>query len=63
MGFNAEEGRVAGVAYIILLVIVACIYLLHFYFYYLVPNRSRKLLVEERQALGGMPSNDKQPVV
>ncbi|KAI6169968.1 hypothetical protein M3Y97_01168700 [Aphelenchoides bicaudatus] len=62
-GLDAEQGRVTGLAYMLTMFFIIFVYWLHFYFYLLVPNRSRKLLIEEQQALGGIPHIDKEPVI
>lgn len=62
LSYSTQEGSVAGVAFLIMFVFIGIIYLIHYYFYYLIPSRSRRLLIEEKEAVGGENSADKHPV-
>jgi hypothetical protein len=65
LDLKPEESNTFAVAYLILAVIAAIFFSFNFYFYYLIVNRSRILLVEEQRALetGINPANiDKQAV-
>jgi len=65
-GLKPDEASGLGVAYLIIALVLGVVYLLHFYFYYLVVNRSKNLLIEEELAaqVGTNPDIfNKQPVV